>query len=94
LRNDSVLYTTMEPCVKRLSGNKSCTQRILEAKNIKKVFVGVTEPEKFVNENNARKILEDSGIAYEHIPGMEKEILEVATAGHEKERAEESNAAK
>jgi len=94
LPDDSTLYTTMEPCVKRLSGNKPCAQRILEAKNIKKVFVGVTEPEKFVNENNACKILGDSGIAYEHIPGMEKEILEVATAGHEKEQAEESDAAK
>jgi pyrimidine deaminase RibD-like protein len=94
LPSDSVLYTTMEPCVKRLSGNKPCVQRILEAKSIKKVFVGVTEPEKFVSENNARKILEGSGIAYEQIPGMEKEILEAATAGHEKGQAEESSTAK
>ena len=94
LPSDSVLYTTMEPCVKRLSGNKPCAQRILEARNIKKVYVGVTEPEKFVSENNVRKILEDSGIIYEQIPGMEHEILEVATAGHERQLAEERSTAK
>ena len=81
---DTVLYTTMEPCIKRLSGNKPCVDRIIEAKRIRKVYVGVLEPEKFVEENNGRRVLETAGIQYEHIPGLENEILEVATAGHEK----------
>ena len=81
---DTVLYTTMEPCVKRLSGNKPCVDRIVEAKRIRKVYVGVSEPEKFIEENNGRRMLEIAGIQYEHIPGLEHEILEVATAGHEK----------
>jgi pyrimidine deaminase RibD-like protein len=81
---DTVLYTTMEPCIKRLSGNKSCVDRIVEAKRIRKVYVGVLEPEKFVEENNGRRVLETAGIQYAHLPGLEHEILEVATAGHEK----------
>ena len=81
---DTVLYTTMEPCTKRLSGNKPCVDRIIEAKRIRKVYVGVSEPEKFVEENNGRRVLETAGIQYEHIPGLEQEILKVATAGHEK----------
>lgn len=89
LPDDCALYTTMEPCVKRLSGNKPCVERIIEAKKIKRVIVGVMEPERFVSENNARKILEQAGIKYGYVPDLGKEVLEVATAGHEK--AEEKN---
>jgi len=78
-----VLYTTVEPCYKRLSGNIPCVQRILQlGKAIKTVYVGVKEPEKFVGQNTGRKQLEDAGIKVVLVPGMEKEILEVATAGH------------
>ena len=83
LPTDTVLYTTLEPCIRRLSGNKPCVDRIVEAKRIRKVYVGVLEPEKFV-ENNGRRVLEIAGIQFEHITGLEQEILEVATAGHEK----------
>jgi pyrimidine deaminase RibD-like protein len=75
----------MEPCVKRLSGNKPCVERVIEAKKIKTVIVGVMEPEKFVSGNNARQILEQAGVKYSHVPDLEKEILEVATAGHDEE---------
>lgn len=86
LPEDTVLYTTVEPCFKRLSGNLPCVQRVLRlAKAIKTVYVGVKEPEKFVGENTGRKELEDAGINVVLIEGMEKEILEVATAGHIKE---------
>jgi len=80
---NTVLYTTVEPCFKRLSGNSPCVQRILSyRKMIKTVYVGVKEPEKFVGENTGRKQLEDAGIQVVLVKGMEKEILEVATAGH------------
>lgn len=83
LPEDTVLYTTVEPCFKRLSGNLPCVQRILGlGKAIKTVYVGVKEPEKFVGENTGRKQLEDAGIKVVLVEGMEKEILEVATAGH------------
>ena len=81
-----VLYTTMEPCNKRASGNVPCTNTIVETGGIKVVYVGVKEPEKFVGENVGRAKLEEAGIEYVHVPGLEAEILEVATAGHEKPR--------
>ena len=84
-----VLYTTMEPCNKRASGNKPCTETILETQSsadggIKTVYVGVKEPETFVGENVGRDRLEQAGIHYVHVPGFEDEILAVATAGHER----------
>ena len=79
-----VLYTTMEPCNKRASGNVPCTETIVKTGGIKVVYVGVKEPEKFVGENIGRAKLEEVGIEYVHVPGLEAEILEVATAGHEK----------
>ncbi|EGS19735.1 deaminase-like protein [Thermochaetoides thermophila DSM 1495] len=78
-----ILYTTLEPCSERLSGNLPCVQRILRlAGRITTVFVGALEPEKFVAENTGRKILTDAGINVVQVGGLEKEILKVATAGH------------
>jgi pyrimidine deaminase RibD-like protein len=86
LPEQTVLYTTVEPCFKRLSGNLPCVERILRlGKAIKIVYVGVKEPEKFVGENTGRKQLEDAGIKVVLVEGMEKEILEIATAGHKTE---------
>lgn len=91
LQPGTVLYTTMEPCNKRSVGNLPCVDRILRLKNddgkpaIKKVYVGVTEPETFVGENNGKGRLEGAGIEIVHVSGFEGEILEVATAGHPKE---------
>ena len=83
LPEETVLYTTMEPCFKRLSGNLPCVERILRLGNaIKTVYVGIKEPEKFVGENTGRRKLEEAGIKVILVEGMEREILEVATAGH------------
>lgn len=85
-----VLYTTMEPCNKRASGNIPCTEKILQACqgkpsiNVKTIYIGVSEPETFVGENVGKKKLEDAGIPCVHISGLEAQILEVATAGHSK----------
>jgi len=84
-----LLYTTMEPCNKRASGDVPCTETILKGREsvnrgIQTVYVGVKEPEKFVGENSGRAKLEQAGIEYIHVPGLEEEILAVATAGHEK----------
>ena len=89
LPSNTVLFTTMEPCNMRLSGNMPCVDRILRTQvnghgGIRKVYLGVKEPEKFVGENQGRKKLEDHGIECIHVPGLEEEILSVATAGHEK----------
>jgi pyrimidine deaminase RibD-like protein len=78
------LYTTVEPCSTRLSGNLPCVERILRLKNsIKTVYVGVLEPSKFIANNNGRMTLQAEGITVIHVPGLEKEILATATAGHQ-----------
>lgn len=46
--NDLMLYSTMEPCSVRLSGNKPCSRRIIESGVVRRVFVGVSEPKDFV----------------------------------------------
>ena len=83
LPNDTVLYTTMEPCNLRLSGNLPCVDRVLQTR-VKTVYIGVKEPEKFVGENTGRTKLEGAGVHVIHITGFENDILSVATAGHEK----------
>lgn len=84
LPQNLALYTTVEPCSKRLSGNLPCAERILRlAGNIKTVYVGVMEPKKFVSDNTGREALEKAGIQFVHIEGLEDEILNVAKAGHE-----------
>jgi pyrimidine deaminase RibD-like protein len=77
------LYTTVEPCSKRLSGNIPCVQRVLRlASSLQIVYVGIMEPETFVAENTGKTSLQEAGISVIHVEGFEKEILEVATAGH------------
>lgn len=86
----SVLYTTMEPCDRRASGNVPCTERILRTKSgiyggIKTVYLGVKEPIIFVGENTGRMKLEDGGVICVHVGGLEEDILKVATAGHKRD---------
>ncbi|KAK0641119.1 cytidine deaminase-like protein [Cercophora newfieldiana] len=77
------LYTTVEPCSKRLSGNLPCAERVRRlAGSLRTVYVGVSEPETFVSQNTGKQMLQDAGIEVAHIPGFEPRILEVATAGH------------
>lgn len=83
LPRNLAIYTTVEPCSKRLSGNKPCAERILRlAGVIDVVYVGVMEPKKFVEENTGRAALEKAGVRFEHVGGMEEEILRVARSGH------------
>jgi pyrimidine deaminase RibD-like protein len=89
LPSNSAIYTTMEPCNLRLSGNLPCADRIIRTKGrdgeqkIRKVYLGVKEPEKFVGDNEGRAKLEEHGIECILVPGLEEQILSVATAGHE-----------
>lgn len=88
-----VMYVTMEPCGKRLSGNAPCVQRITGTREggragVQKVFFGVKEPGTFVGQSEGCKMLDAAGIEWELVPGFEREILTVATAGHENPEAE------
>lgn len=83
-RKPHVLYTTMEPCAKRLSGNKPCLDRVLEQRGwVKRVVVGVLEPTDFVEGNDGKQRMERDGIEVLHVGGMEENILRVARAGHD-----------
>ncbi|SCU80526.1 LADA_0B08020g1_1 [Lachancea dasiensis] len=80
----TVIYTTMEPCSLRLSGQKPCVDRILEqAGNIRTVFVGVMEPDTFVKRNTSKARLSQQDIDYVFIPGYEEVCTEAAFKGHE-----------
>lgn len=74
------LYTTMEPCSVRLSGNVACTDRILEV-GCARVFLGTLEPADFVNCEGVQK-LRDNGVEVHTVPGFADECLRIAKKGH------------
>ncbi|KAJ1993413.1 hypothetical protein H4R33_000668 [Dimargaris cristalligena] len=69
----ATMYTTMEPCSRRLSGNVPCCQRLIEAR-VARVVLGVKEPPNFV-QCEGLSLLEKGGIEVVYIPGYEKECL-------------------
>ena len=78
------MYATMEPCSERLSGNRSCTDRILDAVGlIRRVVLGVREPDKFVRCVGVEK-LEQGGVMVvrNEDAELENECLAVASRGH------------
>ncbi|AMD22128.1 HGL212Wp [Eremothecium sinecaudum] len=78
----TILYTTMEPCSHRLSGNEPCVQRIIDQqRNIATVFVGLMEPDNFVKHNKSKVLLAKHDIEYVRIPGYEDECSRVALEG-------------
>lgn len=76
----SDIYTTMEPCSVRLSGNIPCTRRILEA-GISRVFLGTQEPDDFVKCEGVQQ-LRDAGVQVYTVPGFTEKCLEAARRGH------------
>ncbi|KAK9332137.1 cytidine deaminase-like protein [Lipomyces starkeyi] len=78
----AVIYTTMEPCSERLSGNVPCVDRIIDSGIFKSVKVGVIEPDTFIKNNVGKRKLDAAGIQYVLVSGLEKECFEVATSGH------------
>ncbi|KAI4604029.1 hypothetical protein KJ359_000155 [Pestalotiopsis sp. 9143b] len=82
---NTVLYTTMEPCSERLSGNRTCVNRIVALKSqIKTVYVGISEPDTFIKDNSGKKVLESSGVRFVKIDDdeLQQELMEVPMAGH------------
>lgn len=80
----TVLYTTMEPCNERLSGNRTCVDRIVALKSkIKTVYVGISEPDTFIKDNSGKQVLENAGVQFVKIDdGLLQELMEVSMAGH------------
>jgi pyrimidine deaminase RibD-like protein len=91
----TVLYSTVEPCAMRLSGNRACVARVLATRGgaggggIATVVYGLREPGTFVGESAGRRELEAAGVEVVVVPGLEEEILAVATAGHGAKPAED-----
>ncbi|KAJ2162538.1 hypothetical protein GGF46_000541 [Coemansia sp. RSA 552] len=69
----SVLYSTMEPCSFRLSGNKPCSARIIAA-GITQVVIGVKEPATFSSCRGVTCLLE-AGVDVVHLKLLEEECL-------------------
>jgi pyrimidine deaminase RibD-like protein len=72
--SETTLYTTMEPCSKRLSGNDSCLSRILQAK-IKRVVIGIYEPKNFVQDCNGVDQLIQAGVMVQVLPELSEACL-------------------
>ncbi|KAI1441843.1 cytidine deaminase-like protein [Annulohypoxylon stygium] len=82
---NTVLYTTMEPCNSRLSGNKPCVDRIIGLGGaIKTVYVGIEEPDTFIVANSGKNRLERAGVKMVFVEGLQDCIQHVAMAGHGK----------
>ena len=83
----STLYTSLEPCSLRLSGNLPCVQRIIGTvecqEGIRRVVFGAKEPETFVKHSKSCQLLSEAGIDWSYLPEFEDEILAVAMAGHD-----------
>ncbi|KAJ2182035.1 hypothetical protein GGF45_001142 [Coemansia sp. RSA 551] len=71
----ATLYTTMEPCSKRLSGNTPCVQRIIDA-GIMRVVVGVREPPNFVQCTGV-ELLEQHGVHVVFITELDAECRQL-----------------
>lgn len=67
------LYTTMEPCVRRLSGKSSCVDRIIASGRIARVVACCPEPPTFVPGNDAATRLATAGIPMDTDPTLAHE---------------------
>ncbi|KAH6563301.1 hypothetical protein BASA60_010778 [Batrachochytrium salamandrivorans] len=71
---DAAMYTTMEPCSLRLSGNVSCATRLVKA-GIRRVVIGILEPPNLVAQCSGVQMLLDAGIQVVHLIGFRDECL-------------------
>lgn len=70
---NATLYTTMEPCSERTSGNVPCVASCLRA-GVARVVVGVAEPKNFVDCQGTQQ-LRDAGVVVDLLQGLEQECL-------------------
>lgn len=72
----TTIYTTMEPCGLRLSGNLCCAQRIIDS-GIKNVVYGINEPHTFVKNTTGIEKLNHAGITVNQFIEIKKHVDEV-----------------
>ena len=71
--HDGTIYSSLEPCWKRASSNKTCTERIIEA-GITKVVFALREPETFVKPADLDRFLQ-AGIQLVHLTEFEQDVI-------------------
>ncbi|OWZ15835.1 hypothetical protein PHMEG_00010451 [Phytophthora megakarya] len=69
----ATVYTTMEPCSKRVSGNVPCVQSCLRA-GVTRVVIGVMEPKTFVICEGVQ-LLQNAGVDVKLLKGLEADCL-------------------
>ncbi|KAH9982694.1 diaminohydroxyphosphoribosylamino-pyrimidine deaminase, partial [Lactifluus volemus] len=74
------VYTTLEPCSVRTSGLSPCADALITA-GIRRCFIGVGEPDDFVQCEGAQK-LRAAGCQVIWIKGLEDECLAAARKGN------------
>jgi pyrimidine deaminase RibD-like protein len=102
---NATLYTTLEPCGKRLSGSLSCVHRIISTRDnlsrvstsgnskcgIQKVIFGAKEPGTFVQDSESCRMMDEAGLEWEYVEGLQDEILLAAKEGHGPAKSKETN---
>ena len=74
------VYTTLEPCSVRTSGLAPCADALVAAK-VPRCFIGVGEPDDFVQCEGAQK-MKVAGCQVIRLIGFERECLTAARRGH------------
>jgi len=76
------IYTTMEPCSVRLSGNTPCVERVIQA-GFANVYIGVEEPADFVECEGTRRLKESGAKVWlVEEEGLREACLREARRGH------------
>ena len=75
------VYTTLEPCSVRTSGLSPCADALV-ASRVPRCFIGVGEPEDFVQCEGAQK-LKEAGCRVIWVKGLEEECLAAARRGRQ-----------
>jgi pyrimidine deaminase RibD-like protein len=75
------VYTTLEPCSVRTSGLTPCADTLVASK-VPRCFIGVGEPDDFVQCEGAQK-LKEAGCRVVWVKGLEEECLAAARRGRQ-----------
>lgn len=70
------LYSTLEPCSRRASRPRPCTQLILDA-GIRRVVIAWREPNLFVADSQGVELLRDAGVRVVELPECAESAREV-----------------
>lgn len=73
------MYTTMEPCSERLSGNTPCCTSILQFGKVRSVYIGAAEPANLVKCNGV-KILLEAGIQVFAVQSEDLDLIKACLA--------------